>query len=172
VDDYLDGLPNGTYQGLFNPLVFSLPFLRPSSVRSSTNDLFSCRYDSAGRVRVFTCALEKVALIIDACVDTLCTQAYPDVSAQSRRFLIYYKGNPALISGTSAASQTFGAVVALLNDALLAAGKPPLGFLNPLLYGAGAEGLNDITQGNNPGCGTPGFNVGSLSHPFLVIQLC
>lgn len=41
-------------------------------------------------------------------------------------------------------------------------GKPSLGFLNPLLYSRGAAALNDITQGNNPGCGTLGFNVSLL----------
>jgi tripeptidyl-peptidase-1 len=64
-----------------------------------------------------------------------------------------------LITGTSASAPAFAGVIALLNDAMLAAGKPPLGFLNPLLYGAGAAGMNDITVGNAPGCGTPGFNV-------------
>lgn len=33
-----------------------------------------------------------------------------------------------------------------------------MGFLNPLLY-ARADAFNDITQGNNPGCGTSGFQV-------------
>jgi tripeptidyl-peptidase-1 len=87
------------------------------------------------------------------------SQAFPDVSAQSRRYLIWYQGNPALISGTSASAPTFAAIVALLNDASLAAGKPPLGFLNPMLYSIGAAGMNDVTVGNAPGCGTRGFNV-------------
>ena len=90
------------------------------------------------------------------------SQAYPDVSAQSRRFLIYFQGLAGLISGTSAAAPTFAGIVSLLNDANLAAGKPPLGFLNPMLYSIGVGGLNDITQGNAPGCGTQGFNVRSL----------
>jgi hypothetical protein len=95
------------------------------------------------------------------------SQAYPDVSAQSRRFLIYFQGQGALISGTSASTPTFAGIVSLLNDANLAAGKPPLGFLNPMLYSIGVGGLNDITQGNAPGCGTQGFNVRSLiSHYF------
>lgn len=51
------------------------------------------------------------------------------------------------------------AVVALLNDARLAKNLPPLGFLNPLLYSKGVNGFNDITEGNNVGCGTLGFNV-------------
>lgn len=107
VQKYLDNLPSGQYQGLFNP---------------------------AGR-------------------------AYPDVSAQSRRFLIYFKGLAGLISGTSAAAPTFAGIVSLLNDANIAAGKPPLGFLNPMLYSIGVGGLNDITRGNAPGCGTPGFSA-------------
>ena len=68
-----------------------------------------------------------------------------------------------LISGTSAAAPTFAGIVTLLNDASISAGKPPLGFLNPMLYSIGAGGLRDITQGNAPGCGTPGFNVSGPS---------
>ena len=57
---------------------------------------------------------------------------------------------------------TVAGIVSLLNDALLGNGKQPLGFLNPLLYKTAVEkagALNDITSGNNPGCGTEGFNV-------------
>ncbi|KAI0252049.1 tripeptidyl peptidase A [Lactifluus subvellereus] len=86
-------------------------------------------------------------------------RAYPDVSAQAVRFLISFQGQAALISGTSAAAPTFAGIVTLLNDALLAAGKNPLGFLNPMLYSIGVAGLNDITLGSAPGCGTPGFNA-------------
>ncbi len=38
------------------------------------------------------------------------------------------------VDGTSASSPAFAAMVTLLNDALLNANKPVLGFLNPLLY--------------------------------------
>ena len=62
-----------------------------------------------------------------------------------------------LIGGTSAASPTFAGIVALLNDARIAAGKPPLGFLNPLIYSKATHAFNDITIGSNPGCGTQGF---------------
>ena len=44
-----------------------------------------------------------------------------------------------------------------LNDRLIAAGKSPLGFLNPFLYSTGKSALNDITSGSNPGCNTNGF---------------
>ncbi|KAH7876381.1 tripeptidyl peptidase A [Lentinula edodes] len=87
------------------------------------------------------------------------SSAYPDVSAQGVNFRVFIGSKPYLISGTSASSPTFAGIVALLNDARLHAGLPPLGFLNPLLYKRGAEALNDVTVGNNPGCGTNGFNA-------------
>jgi tripeptidyl-peptidase I len=64
--------------------------------------------------------------------------------------------------GTSASSPSFAGFVALLNDARIAAGKRSLGFLNPLIYALNGQGFNDITAGNAPGCGTPGFNVSAI----------
>ncbi|KAE9404803.1 subtilisin-like protein [Gymnopus androsaceus JB14] len=86
-------------------------------------------------------------------------RAFPDVSAQANNFLVVISGEQELIGGTSASSPTFAAFVALLNDARLKAGLPSLGFLNPLLYSTAVSGFNDITEGNNPGCGTEGFNA-------------
>ncbi|KIP08325.1 hypothetical protein PHLGIDRAFT_127064 [Phlebiopsis gigantea 11061_1 CR5-6] len=86
----------------------------------------------------------------------------PDVAAQADNFRIFFDGRPALIGGTSAAAPTFAGFVSLLNDARIQAGKSPLGFLNPLIYGINliqTGAFNDITTGNNPGCGTPGFNA-------------
>ncbi|TFY50310.1 hypothetical protein EVG20_g11593 [Dentipellis fragilis] len=86
-------------------------------------------------------------------------RAFPDVAAQARRFEIVIEGEVTYTKGTSCSAPTFAAIVALLNDFLISEGKPPLGFLNPLLYSKGVAGLNDITSGNNPGCGTPGFSA-------------
>jgi tripeptidyl-peptidase-1 len=55
--------------------------------------------------------------------------------------------------------QTVAGVVSLLNDFRLSQGLSSLGFLNPLLYSTGLSGLNDITSGSNPGCGTNGFTA-------------
>ncbi|KAH8118643.1 tripeptidyl peptidase A [Phellopilus nigrolimitatus] len=85
--------------------------------------------------------------------------AIPDVSAQADNFRIFLQGSPLLIGGTSASSPTFAGFVSLLNDVRLSNGMPPLGFLNPFIYSTGQTGFNDITVGNNPGCGTPGFNT-------------
>ena len=89
----------------------------------------------------------------------LLAQAYPDVAAQGYNFLIVYQGNTTYVGGTSCSSPTFASIVSMLNDARISAGKTTLGFLNPFLYSSGYTALNDITVGNNPGCGTEGFNV-------------
>ncbi|KDR71935.1 hypothetical protein GALMADRAFT_74434 [Galerina marginata CBS 339.88] len=85
-------------------------------------------------------------------------RAFPDVSAQGENVEIIIAGTSEPVAGTSCSSPIFASVIALLNDQLIAAGKPPLGFLNPFLYSAaGQAALNDITTGNNPGCSTNGF---------------
>ncbi|KAJ7513255.1 family S53 protease-like protein [Mycena galericulata] len=87
-------------------------------------------------------------------------RGFPDVSAEGVNFEIIAGNSTFLVSGTSASSPVFASVIALLNDERIAAGKRPLGFLNPLLYSpAGRAALNDVTDGKNPGCSTPGFNA-------------
>jgi tripeptidyl-peptidase-1 len=64
-----------------------------------------------------------------------------------------------VISGTSASSPLTAGIFSLVNDALLACGKPALGFLNPWLYKKGYKGLTDITKGFSYGCNVQGFPV-------------
>lgn len=78
--------------------------------------------------------------------------------------------------GTSAAAPLFAAMVSRINDERILAGKGPIGFLNQILY-QHPEVFTDVrnlqlnvrinyklifTQiigGNNPGCGTEGFQT-------------
>jgi len=62
------------------------------------------------------------------------------------------------VGGTSASTPVIASIIALINDELLAAGKPTLGFLNPWLY-ANKDAFTDVTSGSNPGCGTDGFEA-------------
>ncbi|KAI0199767.1 tripeptidyl-peptidase 1 precursor [Astrocystis sublimbata] len=84
-------------------------------------------------------------------------RAYPDIAAQGLYFAYFWNGTEGTISGTSASTPLMSGILSLVNDALLASGKRPLGFLNPWLYKKGFKGLNDITQGSAVGCGVAGF---------------
>jgi subtilase family serine protease len=82
-------------------------------------------------------------------------RGYPDVSAAGDQLLTYIGGVPQPTWGTSASTPIFAGVITLLNDALLNAGKPRLGFLNPLLYKMAAacpDCFWDVTDGSNA-CG-------------------
>ncbi|SJL05011.1 related to Tripeptidyl-peptidase sed3 [Armillaria ostoyae] len=124
----------------FNSGGFSNVFARPSYQASSVSAYLTAlgstntgRFNTAGR-------------------------GFPDVAAQGWNIEIVDGGQAGLVSGTSASSPIFASIISLLNDRLIAAGKPVLGFLNPFLYAnLTATAFFDITTGNNPGCGTNGF---------------
>jgi tripeptidyl-peptidase I len=63
------------------------------------------------------------------------------------------------ISGTSASCPLSASVISLVNDALIASGRPTLGWLNPWLYKKGYKGFTDVTIGDSYGCGGKGFPV-------------
>ncbi|EIM89476.1 family S53 protease [Stereum hirsutum FP-91666 SS1] len=91
-------------------------------------------------------------------------RGFPDVSAQAINFYIQWTGGWYTVNGTSASTPSVASVFAMLDDELVAAGQPPLGWLNPLIY-ANPQAFNDITSGNNPGCGTNGFSAGASWDP-------
>lgn len=77
----------------------------------------------------------------------------PDVSLLGDDYLIVSGGYAHTQSGTSAATPVFASMILLLNDIRLRAGKPTLGFLNPLLYAGKAKTVfRDVTQGSSNGC--------------------
>ncbi|KAJ7142513.1 family S53 protease [Mycena epipterygia] len=87
-------------------------------------------------------------------------RGFPDVAAQAENLDFTWQGGFWLIPGTSCSTPIFASIISLVNDRLLAAGKPVLGFLNPFLYSAaGRAAFTDVTSGNNPGCATDGFSA-------------
>ncbi|KAJ7149038.1 peptidase S8/S53 domain-containing protein, partial [Mycena crocata] len=100
-------------------------------------------------------------------------RAYPDISAMGHRVEIVERGRTGLVAGTSCSSPIFAPVrvIGLLNDQLITAGKPVLGYLNPWIY-ANPGAFNDITTGSNPGCGTSGWDpvTGMGSPNFLLMK--
>ncbi|KAH9873229.1 hypothetical protein J1614_005627 [Plenodomus biglobosus] len=79
-------------------------------------------------------------------------RGFPDVAAQGKGFRVIDKGRSIFVGGTSASAPVFASIIALLNNARFASGKPALGFLNPWIYEVGYEGLNDIVDGGSTGC--------------------
>jgi len=79
-------------------------------------------------------------------------RAIPDVSALATNYQVVSGGSTASVSGTSAATPVFAAIIALVNDERLASGKTPLGFLNPALYKLGSVGY-DVVSGSNKASG-------------------
>ncbi|PPQ68887.1 hypothetical protein CVT25_009010 [Psilocybe cyanescens] len=60
--------------------------------------------------------------------------------------------------GTSAAAPVLGAILTMVNDARITIGKKPIGFINPAIYSDSFRGaFNDITSGQNSGCGVDGY---------------
>ncbi|KAF8158458.1 subtilisin-like protein [Crassisporium funariophilum] len=121
--------------------IFSMPSFQENAVKTFLRDhpppFTNGQFNSSGRSRGF-----------------------PDISANGANYVIGIDGDFELVFGTSASSPVVGSIFTLVNDARLAIGKRPVGFLNPMIYSplfAGA--FNDITMGGNQGCGTPGFTA-------------
>ncbi|KAL6230017.1 hypothetical protein BDW75DRAFT_245227 [Aspergillus navahoensis] len=85
-------------------------------------------------------------------------RAYPDISAVALNNFVFWRGGPLVGGGTSAAAPIFAAMLTRINEERLAAGMPTVGFVNPMLY-AHPEAFRDVTEGDNPGCGTDGFTA-------------
>lgn len=75
-------------------------------------------------------------------------RATPDVSALGEGFQVLANGQTEGVGGTSASAPTFAGLVSLLNEARIAKGKAPMGYLNPFLY-QNPSAFTDITVGTN-----------------------
>ena len=85
-------------------------------------------------------------------------RGFPDVAAVGLNGVTVFNGTTLGVGGTSLSAPLVAGIVTLLNEARIAAGKGPIGFLNPTFY-ANPDAFNDITIGGNPGCHTAGFNA-------------
>lgn len=86
------------------------------------------------------------------------TRGIPDISANGAKHTVIVNGKSMLTYGTSLAVPVIASIFTLINEARINIGKSSVGFINPVLY-AHPEAFNDIKSGNNPGCGTPGFEA-------------
>ena len=86
----------------------------------------------------------------------VCAAADPNTGA----FLVFH-GHPSQIGGTSRSAPIWAAFCALMNEPRKKAGKPALGFLNPLIYPLmGTPAFRDCASGSNGAfhCG-PGYDM-------------
>ena len=85
----------------------------------------------------------------------------PDVAMVAESvWVIYNTSTQGFVAGTSVASPLWAGFMALVNQQAAARGKPPIGFLNPVIYpiglGAGyASAFHDIQTGNNTNSSSP-----------------
>jgi tripeptidyl-peptidase-1 len=81
-------------------------------------------------------------------------RAYPDVALIGHLYPIFVGGEAEVKDGTSASTPVMAGIVALANAARIAAGKPPVGFANPALYGWAGDAsiFHDIAEGGNSCC--------------------
>ncbi|EFQ35648.1 Pro-kumamolisin [Colletotrichum graminicola] len=85
-------------------------------------------------------------------------RGFPDVAAVGDRALLVSGGKWYVVGGTSMSAPIWASVLTLINEERIAAGKPTLGFVHPILY-EHPEVFNDIVQGSNPGCNSTGFTA-------------
>lgn len=85
-------------------------------------------------------------------------RGFPDVAAIGENQLTFIDGYSELYGGTSLSAPIWGSIMTRINEARLNAGKTTVGDVHQALYKN--PGLfNDIKTGDNPGCGTYGFNA-------------
>lgn len=60
-------------------------------------------------------------------------RAYPDVAAVGDRQVVLYGGTWTTVGGTSLSAPIVASILTLINEKRLAAGKPTVGFVNPVL---------------------------------------
>ncbi|KAI0880530.1 subtilisin-like protein [Annulohypoxylon maeteangense] len=80
-------------------------------------------------------------------------RAFPDISATGTNYVIQVGGYETDVLGTSASTPVVAALIALVNDSRLKAGKNSTGWLNPVLYSPTViEALQDVTVGVSQNC--------------------
>jgi len=101
-------------------------------------------------------------------------RGYPDLAANGNGVLTVQDGAYTLDYGTSCSAPIIGGFITQINEQRINVGKSTVGFINPVLY-SNTRKFNDITVGNNSGCGTGGFSAVtgvSILSPIFIREDC
>ena len=95
---------------------------------------------------------QKAAGVPKSANDGQARRGVPDLAAHAAEaggYRVFIDGQWRVLGGTSAAAPLLAGLLARINAARGKAGAKPLGYLNPLLYGAARAALTPITEGSN-----------------------
>ena len=76
-------------------------------------------------------------------------RGYPDLSASAYRYQMKVGGLNKHVYGTSLSTPVVAGMISLVNAARLRAGRPSLGWINPILYASYKNFTIDVTSGSN-----------------------
>ncbi|KAF8320678.1 subtilisin-like protein [Clavulina sp. PMI_390] len=85
-------------------------------------------------------------------------RAFPDLTAQGSQQPIIYNGEYDIVGGTSASAPIVASGITLLNDLLITAGKPTVGWANPTFY-ANPDAFTDVTSGGSYDCTNTSYGL-------------
>jgi tripeptidyl-peptidase-1 len=126
------------------------------------SDTFEQPSWQADAVNTYLTNAAAQGVLPDASLFNAAGRGYPDVSAlggQTNPYCISYSGGKfGGVAGTSASCPVVAGIFAQVNNDRLAAGQPPMGWLNPFIY-QNAQCFNDVNDGSMNNCnrGTTGF---------------
>lgn len=112
---------------------FSNVFSQPSYQRKAVSTYLSKTGPSLGFTGYNSTVIDGNFSNVTSGVFHLGGRAYPDVGAVGDRQVVYSNGSWWLVGGTSLSSPIWGAVLTLVNEARISAGKSSVGFIHPVL---------------------------------------
>ncbi len=95
---------------------------------------------------------QKGAEVPNSANDGGVRRGVPDLAAhaaEAEGYRIFVDGAWRVLGGTSAAAPLLAGLIARINATRTQAGKGPLGYVNPALYGAARSALKPVTSGSN-----------------------
>lgn len=121
--------PEGSLIG--GPALLGSPKLCPATFRSL--DRRSTRVATTTRAQASLTSLRRCSAL--SCLPFPLISTLNVRASQGVNYAVWAGGHDDIgVAGTSCASPTAAGIFSLINDKRLAAGKPTLGFMNPLLY--------------------------------------